>query len=82
MKTRYAHEAEQPFYAHWPDADVETDWHMYRVIAELDDDDEITHEAMATLVSAFGADNIGIQAWANAGCGPRLRIVAMIERDE
>lgn len=85
MKTRYAHEAEWPFLAHWPNADVEVDWHAGlagRVVAELDDDDELTSDAMTTLVAAFGASNLSVQAWANAGCPPRLRIVAMLEMED
>lgn len=81
MKTQYAHEAERPFLQHWPEADVEVDWHAHRVIAELDDGDEIDSAAMCALVEAFGAGNLSIQAWGNAGCAPRLRIVAMLERD-
>lgn len=82
MKTRCEHEAVYPFLARWPMSDVEVDWHMNRVIAELDQEDEITPDAMSSLVETFGAGKIGIQAWANAGCAPRLRIVAMLEVDE
>jgi len=81
VKTRYAHEAEAPFLAHWPNAEVDVDWHMWRVIAELDDDDEITPDAMKALVEAYGASSISVQAFANAGCPARLRIVVALEPD-
>lgn len=80
MKTTSYREAVWPFEAHWPEAEVDVDWHKHRVLAELNDGDEIDSAAMHTLVSSFGADNLSIEAFANAGCGPRLRIVATLER--
>lgn len=80
MKTGYAHEVEAPFLAHWPDADIEIEWNLYRVVVELNDNDEIDSAAMHTIVSAYGAGNISIEAWATANCTPRLRIVAELER--
>lgn len=76
----YAHEVEWPFLSSWPNADVQIDWRMRRAIVELDDDDEIEAADTQRLVTEFGAENISVQAFANAGCGPRLRIVVELGR--
>lgn len=79
MKTQYAHEAEAPFLANWPDCDPEIDWHLGRVLVELDEHEKIYPEALAWLVSQYGAENIDIEAFEYPGCGPRLRIIARLE---